>query len=135
MEAHINAIADDLLVRKELTVLERAILSERDFKLSDGQFEVTTALKIYRLEDRIEFLHRRFSGMAIDKNATWWANLKHGMILRNRLTHPKEAIEIQEPMVRQALQSVLDALDALYKAIYRASYPPGRRGLDSTMTF
>ena len=53
-EAHINSIADDFLVRPELTVVERSILDEKDFKLIEGEFTLTDGLKMHRLTDRIE---------------------------------------------------------------------------------
>src|SRR5437867_1022594 len=62
LEAHINSIAEDFLVRTDLSVLERSILAEREYRLEDGEFTITDALKIHRLTDRIEFIYRRFSG-------------------------------------------------------------------------
>src|SRR5262249_138634 len=47
------------------------------------------SFKMFRLEDRIKYLSKRFSVTAIDKNASYWADLKSAMKLRNSLTHPK----------------------------------------------
>lgn len=135
LEAHVNAIADDFLVGSELTLLERSILAEKDFQLEAGVFELTDRLKMYRLEDRVQFLHRRFSGVAIDKSAGWWSSLKAGLDLRNKLTHPKEVPVIVESQTRQALEAIIETLDSLYKAIYKTPYPPARRGLQSSMLF
>jgi hypothetical protein len=135
LEAHVNSIADDFLVRPELNVLERSILSEREYKLRRGKFELTDNLKMYRLEDRIEFIHHTFSSNELDKGSAWWSKLKEGMDLRNRITHPKEHIEITVENVRNAIQAIIDSLDALYMAVYRKGYPPARRSLKSTLSF
>jgi hypothetical protein len=134
-EAHINAIADDFLVRSELTVLERSILGEQDFKFDNGEFIVTDNLKMYRLTERVEFLHRRFSGSPLDKSQPYWSQLKAALCSRNELTHPKQQTVMNDEAVKQALQSILDTLEAIYQAIYKKPYPARNRGLDSTMTF
>lgn len=135
LEAHINAIADDFLVRSDLDVLERSILSERDFSLKDGKHHLTESLKMYRLEDRVQFIHRRFSGKPLDKSTPWWTDLKEGLKLRNKLTHPKEAPKISDVNVETALQAIVNVLDTLYKAVYHTAYPSARCGLDSTLVF
>lgn len=78
LEAHLNAIASDFVQRSDLDLLSMSILCEREIKLENGRFEITNGLKIFRLEDRIEFLHRKFSGQEIDKSNSWWPELKEG---------------------------------------------------------
>ncbi len=134
-EAHINSVADDFIVRDDLNVLERALLSERDTKLDDGEFTIAPGLKIYRLTDRIEFIFRRFSGSPIDKSEKWWGDLKTALVTRNELTHPKQQAKVNILAVESALKAIIQSLDALYRAVYKKPYPPGPRGLDSTMTF
>ena len=134
-EAHINAIADDFLTRSELEVLEKSILSESGYSLRDGEYQLTGALKMYRLEDRIQFIYRRFSGKVLDKSSPWWSSLQNGLKLRNQLTHPKEAPRMSKKSVEEALQAIIDTLDVLYKSVYHTTYPVARRGLDSTLTF
>ncbi len=135
LEAHINCIADDFLVRPDLSTLERSILGERDIELSSGEFVLKETLKIFRLEDRIEFLYRRFSGKSIDKSVTWWSDFKDGLKLRNTLTHPKGVSSVAEAKVKKTVLSILELLDVIYSGIYKTSYPPKIRGLDSKMTF
>lgn len=134
-EAHINSIADDFLVRPELTVLEKSILSEQDFKFANGEFLLTNSLKMYRLTERVEFLHRRFSGSPLDRSLSCWSQLKTALSTRNELTHPKQQTVMNDEAVKQALQSILDTLEVIYQAIYKKPYPARNRGLDSTMTF
>jgi hypothetical protein len=135
LEAHINCISDDFLVRPELSTLERSILAEREIELSSGEFVLKENLKIFRLEDRIEFLYRRFSGKSIDKTTSWWSDFKEGLKLRNTLTHPKGVSVVAEAKVKKTVLSILELLNAIYLGIYKTPYPPKIRGLDSTMTF
>lgn len=135
LEAHVNSIADDFLVRGDQPLLHKSILSERDFKLEKGRFELTNNLKMYRLEDRIQFLYRTYSGKPLDRNSTWWAELKSGIDLRNRLVHPKEVQSVSVAAVERALQSIVDALNALYEGVYRAPYPAAKLGLSSRLSF
>jgi hypothetical protein len=134
-EAHINSVSEDFIVRTDLNPLERAILSEREHSLENGEYIVTSKLKIFRLTDRIEFIFRKFSGKPIDKTAVWWSKLKTALATRNELTHPKEKTEIQVEAVESALLAIISTLDNLYRAVYKKPYPPMNRGLDSNMTF
>jgi hypothetical protein len=135
LEAHINAIADDFLVRTDLSILERSVLAEQDFRFEDGEFRAVNQLKMYRLLERLEFLHRRFSGKPIDKASSWWGELKSGINLRNKLVHPKDAPKLTEAATGKALKAILQALDTTYRKIYGTRYPGTGRGLDSSMEF
>jgi hypothetical protein len=134
-EGHVNGIADDLAERPELELVERGLLTERDVRFRNGKFELTSSLKMSRLEDRIEFLIHKFSGAPVDKGRDWWDGLKAGLDLRNKLTHPKEPQEITAQTVERALLGILEALDVLYRAVYKSGYPAAKRGVGSTLTF
>lgn len=71
LEAHLNAISEEFRERPEFTLHEKAVLLEEDVKLIDGEF-VLGGFKMLRLEDRIQFLHRKFSGKPFDKAVQWW---------------------------------------------------------------
>jgi hypothetical protein len=135
LEAHVNSVADDFLTRTDLTPLDIGILAERELRLVDGQYEASKTLKMFRLEDRLQFLHRRFAGKPLDRQASWWSDLKEALDLRNQLAHPKQAPVIQEASVARALNAIIDCLAALYKGVYQADYPAARRGLDSRLKF
>jgi hypothetical protein len=135
LEAHVNSVCDDFLTRRDLSVLDRSILSERHYQLQDGEFKITERLKMYRLEDRIEFLFGRFSKTPLDKQSSWWGQLQATFLARNSLSHPKSISTLTCPAVERALQSVIDALEALYKAVYKKPFPPQARGLNSTLDF
>jgi hypothetical protein len=134
-EAHINSIADDFLVRDDLSILDQSILSEREFVLSEGRWVLTDRLRIYRIEDRIQYLQEKFSTTPLDKSSFAWGHLQEGLRLRNRLTHPKQAEPISAEHVSRAIESIIESLDCLYMAIYKRPFPAARRSLDSTLSF
>lgn len=135
LEAHLNSTAEDFLVRDDISPLDRSILSEREISLEHGHWIVSDKLKIYRIEDRLEFIQRRFSRAPIDKASPMWSALKAGLHLRNKLTHPRGAEAITESQTRQALEAVMGILDSLYQALYKRPFPAARRGLETTMSF
>lgn len=135
-EAHVNAIADELGNLTDLSVHEKALLLEREVRMSDGQFVMSESLKMTRLEDRLQFLHRRFAASPLDRSVSWWSELMNAVKMRNYLTHPKaNGIVISKEAVRRALQAIIDSLDAMFQVVYKKKFPAAGRGLQSKMTF
>jgi hypothetical protein len=134
-EAHVNAVASDFLLRSDLSILDQSILSERDFRLDGGDFLLTEKLKMYRLEERFEFIYHKFSGAKLDKATAWWAQLKGALHHRNQLVHPKEATTTTPEIVEAALTGIIAAIDALYTAVYQRPFPAKARALQSTLSF
>ncbi len=138
LEAHVNAIAEEMSLRKELTINDLSILLERESVLTNGEFKLGT-LKIYRLQDRIEYLLTRFSRRPIDKTSsqwlTTWSSFSAAAKLRNSLIHPKEPTALDAAAVQRALTAILGILQLLYQSVYRSKYPGHGRGLDSVMNF
>jgi hypothetical protein len=135
LEAHLNSIADEFSIQKDLSVHEKGMLLERGVRLEEGIFQLHSGLKMQRLEDRIQFLHAKFSGKPVDRSSDWWGQLAEAIALRNRLTHAKTVPNITEDAVRNAIKAIIFALDALYQAIYRRKFPPASKGLQSLYTF
>jgi hypothetical protein len=137
LEAHLNSIADDFFTTyPTLNLLDKSILEEKEIELRDGEYALTTRLKMFRLEDRIDYLSRRFAGKLIDKSDPYWTDFKAALRLRNNLTHPKEPPDIDAGAVERALTAILELLNVLYRDIYRVKgYPGYGRGLDTTMAF
>lgn len=133
VEAHVNAIAEELLIRDDLTVLERSLLCEVEYELKKGTFSLRKKLKMYRLEDRIEFIFCRFTKVKVPSQEPWWSGLAGALSLRNRIVHAKSAETLTEGAVNTALTSVLDFLNALYRALYKKGYPGYARGLHSSL--
>lgn len=137
LEAHLNAVAEELAIRPNLGVLDRSILTEREFALDKGRFQINQRLKMYRLEDRLSHILANFSLSAPQSPITslWWANLKAGIDLRNHLVHPKAGVRVDTSEVATALKAILDCLNALYQGVYARPFPPHKRGLQSVFTF
>ena len=103
-------------------------------RLENGEF-VLRGLRMYRLDERLTFLHRRFSAAPIDKETAWWSELSTAILLRNKLSHPKEPQDITRVNVHRALEAIIDTIDALYQAVYRRKFPAASRQLQSKMEF
>ena len=136
IEAHLNAVCEELASHKEFSAPhDLGVLREKDVRLEDGEFKLK-GLRIYPLEERLTFVHRRVSGKTPDKQSRWWSDLVAAVALRNRLTHPKEnppSVNIQN--VKSALSAIIEAIDVLYQAVYSRPFPPAKRGLQSKLTF
>jgi hypothetical protein len=135
LEARINSIAEVQAKRTDLSVHERGLLLEQEVYLQDGEFQLSNKLKMWRLDERVEFLCVRLSGKALDKSRSWWGQLIEAIRLRNELTHPKAIPEITELSVSNALKAIINAFDELSQAIYRKRYPGARRGLTTKLQF
>lgn len=135
LEAHINAVSDEMALQKGLTAHEKSILLEREVKLENGQYKLKGALKMHRLEDRILFLFARFTKSTLDKDTPWWGKLKTSLKFRNQISHPKDVTKLTKQDVSTSIQAILDCLDALYQAVYSRKLPAAARGLQSKMTF
>ena len=137
LEAHINAISEEMSERDGLTLLDLSILSEKEFNFDKGEYKLTKKLKIYNLMDRILFISKKFAmtGRKLDTNADWWSKLHQGIDLRNSLVHPKERRSVIYEQVVSAFEGIIGVLDATYMAIYKQHFPLLGRQLDSTMRF
>jgi len=134
LEAHVNAVADEMTRRDNITPHVLGVLLEKEVRLLNGRFGLDSRLRIFRLEDRIYLLHDRF-GMKPDVHGAWRPALSGALNLRNKLTHPKGVPTITVDAVKRAVQAVIDAIDALYRAIYDRPFPVAARELSSKLDF
>jgi len=135
LEAHVNAVSDEMALTKGLSPHENSILKEREVRLDDGRYKLSkNQLKIFRLEDRILFLHVHFSSKPLDKK-NWHPKLKAAIQIRNLLTHPKDATIMQVKDVEASIWAIIETIDALYMAIYKKNFPAKARGLQSKFSF
>ena len=88
-----------------------------------------------RVEDRFEFLYRRFQTRTLNKSESWWGSLKAGFDIRNAITHPRIFRTVTEKEVADSLKAVLEAIDILFLAVYKKPYPGKGRQLDSFLEF
>lgn len=136
LEAHINAAASDFAGRSDLSPHDRSVLFEQEVRLEHGEFILKPEqLKMFRLQDRLLFLYQRVSGTHADRTDGWWSELNQAIGLRNDLTHPKAVPAITVGRVERAIQAIVDAIDILYQAIYKETFPAAARGLISRLDF
>lgn len=137
LEAHMNAIADELTMRSNLSLLDVSILKEQEISLEKGIFEIKNKLKMYRFEDRLMYIFKNFSqgGSFQINSSSWWGDLKAGIDLRNQLVHPKAGVVVNVVKVSLVLTAVLDCLNDLYHQVYGRPFPTHKRGLNSSFSF
>lgn len=138
LEAHVNAIADEMVERtgfQQLNTLELSMLLEKVYVFDKGEFKLTKKLKMYNLVERIEFIILRFSGKRIDTEAEWWSKLHQGINLRNSLVHPKDKQHLTPEQVVSAFEGILGVLDAMHFALYKQHFPGLGRQFHSKMDF
>ena len=138
LEAHIYSIADEFIeTGKNISVPELSILSEREYSLTNGEFQLfENKLKMYSLLDRIEFIIKKFGRIkTVKKTLNWWGNFNSGIKLRNKLVHPKEKFSLKIKEVEDSLDGILGLLNFLYLTLYNSQYPAFRRKLDSKLNF
>lgn len=111
LEAHISSVAEEFESRSDVSLYERSILSEREIRLDQGEIRLG-GLKMYPLSERFLFIYHRFSGESLNRQVQWWADLSEAIVLRNKLTHPKEPQELTAENVKRAVKSVISAVDA-----------------------
>jgi hypothetical protein len=102
LEAYVNRLADEVGSRQDLSPRERALL-ERNA----------------RLDDRIAFLHKRFSGRPVDETASWWAAFKDALDLRNKINESKSPPALTVPAVKGAIKAVIHTIDVLSQDLYK----------------
>jgi hypothetical protein len=134
LEAHVNAVADEMAQRKGLTPHDLSVLQEKEVRLSNGRYELENGLKMHRLEERIYFLHAKF-GIKPDVHGEWRGKLASALDLRNKLTHPKGIPSITIDAIKQAVGATVDTIDALYRALYDRPFPVAARELASKLDF
>lgn len=134
LEACINAIAEELLIepyKDAYTLLEQSLLLEKEIIFEKGKYRLGQTLKISRTIDKLELLFVKFLKEKWDPTTTWFMQLKQSIQLRNDLVHPKTVVEITDRQVEIAISSVIQAINELYKAIYKKSFPAYSLGLIS----
>ena len=99
------------------------MLLEKEIIFENGHYKLGNKLKMSRIIERIEFLIFKFSGKEIPPTTEWFQQLKQSIDIRNKLVHPKEYIILTERQVENAMSSVLETINELYKAVYKKSFP------------
>ena len=135
LEAYINGISEEITLAKAFPIHEKGLLLEKQIKLEKGEWSITSNLKISRLTDKIELLYRRHTGTELNDTHSWWTTLKNGIDFRNKLTHPKEEVKLSDAFNEKVIQTVIECVSILYKAIYKRQFPKSTLSLISKLDF
>lgn len=135
LETTVFSIAEEICDRKELELLDKSLLLEKEILFDKGKFIISDKLKISRLIDKIEFLFNRFNARFDRQRAIWWQHLNDGIKIRNNLIHPKKIVKITKKQVENTILSVMKCIDMLYRAIYGRAYPHFNRRLTTSYDF
>lgn len=133
-EAHVNSVAAEFEPQSDLYIYERSILCEKEIRIEFGEPKLG-GLKMYPITERFLFMYQRFSGFKCDRNLPWWADLSDSILLRNKLTHPKDPPNLTYDNVKRAVQSIISAVNALFLAIYKRPLPSANLDLQSRLLF
>lgn len=134
LEAHLNAISDELMLGPRLDITDKSILSEKEIRLVGGRF-CLEGQKLFRVIDKIEYLVVRFGGKEIDKSQKWWGDIQFAINLRNQITHPRSGDSVDRRSVERALTAILETINRVYMAVYNIRVPVYSAGLSSKLSF
>ena len=129
LEAQLSCIGDELADVDKYSTLDRSVLLQRSLRLEGGTFALTKELRLYPMTERLLFCLRHLPFGSATCSPAWWPDFTNGVEIRNRLTHPKALVQVSVRNAQQTLKALLSALDALYRAAYKTSFPESRRGL------
>jgi len=135
LEAFINGIIEEIKDWDKFSLHERALLLEKSVCFDDGEFIMTNRLQMSRLKDKIELLLRKFKCKSNYRKESWWSLLNNSIDIKNSLSHPKEIRELKYEQVRNAIESIMDAIDFIFKTIYRKHFPSKKKGFNSVYSF
>ena len=122
LECQVNHLCDHFSHRREFTLHERALLMERDVRLSDGKFKLGNE-RFYRVEDRILFLLGKFCADFDKTSHDWWAQYKIAVNTRNSIAHPRETVVLIYAEVESSLKGILRLVDFLLRKIFGKGLP------------
>jgi hypothetical protein len=135
-EAFLHSVSMDFVDSQhpDLSIHDVALLREKEVNLDkDGAFEISEKPKFARLEERVLFLYRRFSGKKFDRTKSFWSLLQTGIKLRNEIVHPKECQTLSSKIVSQTLTAILETMNYISLGIYKRKLPIASRGLSSKL--
>lgn len=135
-EAFLHSVSMDFVDSEhpDLSMHDIGFLREKEVGLdADGAFKISDKNKYVRLEDRVLFLYRRFSGKKFDRTKSFWSLLQSGIKLRNEIVHPKEYQTLSPKIVAQTLTAILETMDYISFGIYKKKLPIAGRGLTTKL--
>lgn len=135
LEAYINGISDEVTLGPNFPLHLKAILLEKEIRLTKGEFKLSDSLKMSRLSEKIEVLYRRYNRKVINDEESWWPILQSGIDLRNKLTHPKDKLDFSEDFLEKILKSTIECISCLYRCVYKREFPKKNLNVVSRLDF
>lgn len=130
LEAHLNDLSDHFRGKRTLTTHDLGVLLEREVRLDKGAFKLSTTPKFSKIIDRIEVLLRNFCSDVAAAKGDWFSDLANALKSRNKLAHPKEKHELSHAEVIRSLKAIIDCIDALFRAVFKKSFPYKGKSLE-----
>lgn len=135
LEAYVSNVAEEMSVYPKIPIHVKGILLEKEVRLEKGEFALTETFKMSRLTDRIEVLYRYYQKQGDIVSEPWWGNLKSGVDLRNKITHPKGYVGLTNDGLTRTLRAIIGCLEALFQAIYKRKFPKTALDILSRLDF
>lgn len=135
LEAFINGVISDFGSWSKFSIHERALLLEKIVKFDNGEYVILDQLQMTRLKDKIELLLHKFNSPKNYKQSKWWALLSQSIDLKNSISHPKEVKQLNNKQIEDVLESIIECIDFIFKAIYKKGFPNKKKGLNSQFSF
>lgn len=135
LEAFINGVISDFERWDRFSVHERALLLEKNVRFDNGEYVISDQLQMTRLKDRIELLLHKFNCRLNYKQSKWWSLLLQTIDLRNSISHPKEVKQLNDKQIEDALESIIEGIDFIFRVIYKKGFPLKNKGISSELSF
>jgi hypothetical protein len=136
LESQLLYVASHFTGRKDMGVLERAVIGQFEYEFQNGVCKLTDKPKFYKLEERLKLLLAFFSGDEFKaRDYPWWSNLMEGVNIRNEIVHPKRVTELTIPAAGSILKGILGAMSDIYEVVFKKKFPAAALELESRYEF
>lgn len=124
IEAFVNYVGDAFAESASLEPYEIAFLTDRQFAIVKGKFEVLEKIEYHRLEDKLKFLFYKFVPKSQFEKTPSWSNLIKFKKFRDSLTHPRQdedetELKEYETVTARGISSVIEIINHLCKGIFK----------------
>lgn len=120
LEGTINLILSDFILLKNVQLLEKAFMEEKNIEYNDGDFSLG-GRRYHTTQEKLLFLLRRFGNYQIKKSDKIWIKLRNLKEWRDALVHPKEDNSISTFTANNA-EIAIDTSRSLIKLLYNKIY-------------
>lgn len=123
IEAFVNYVGDAFAQSGSLEPFEIALLTDRQFALKGGKFDVLDKMEYHRLEDKLRFLFCKFTPNFEFEKIPSWSRLIEFKRFRDSLTHPRQdedetKLEEYKTKTVKGISSVIEIMNHLCKGVF-----------------